>query len=218
MASRRIALSAALRGCSSSSSTAAATTPPRVLRATFATASSPSTLQQAATTTKSRMTTIARPVVVGRGSAAHRGGARSLGVRWSSSDTPPGTKIWSFEEVRLFITRRVSYLPTSYLSHLSPLYTYRPQLTNQPPSPDPSPNQHPPFLFPLLQTPRNPNRRPRALGARADGPDPGRPQRPRRLRARLLPRPARRVRGPVRGPAARPGRVRTRLLLQGGRA
>ncbi|KAI4865639.1 Rhodanese-like protein [Hypoxylon rubiginosum] len=113
MASRRIALSAALRGCSSSSSTAAATTPPRVLRATFATASSPSTLQQAATTTKSRMTTIARPVVVGRGSAAHRGGARSLGVRWSSSDTPPGTKIWSFEEIQALTSTPPSSSPSS---------------------------------------------------------------------------------------------------------
>ncbi|XXG99286.1 hypothetical protein Hte_005623 [Hypoxylon texense] len=94
MASKRIALSAALHGCSSAATTAT----PRVLRAAFGTASPRRALRAATTTatTTNTRATIARPVI-GRSGATH--GGRSLGVRWSS-DTPPGTKIWSFEEIQ----------------------------------------------------------------------------------------------------------------------
>ncbi|KAI1765493.1 Rhodanese-like protein [Hypoxylon sp. FL1150] len=87
MASRRIALSAALRGRCSTTTAA-----PQMLRAAFS-STAPSSASRITTLTKA---TIARPNI-GRSGAAH--GGRSLGVRWSS-DTPAGTKIWSFEEIQ----------------------------------------------------------------------------------------------------------------------
>ncbi|KAI2636880.1 Rhodanese-like protein [Hypomontagnella submonticulosa] len=86
MATRRLATTvsaAALRGPSSRATTSVAA--PRLLRASFGTTTS--RIPRAPTTAR----TTSRPQLSRRNIPAS--------VRWSS-DTPPGTKIWSFEEVQ----------------------------------------------------------------------------------------------------------------------
>ncbi|KAI1775327.1 Rhodanese-like protein [Hypoxylon cercidicola] len=97
MASRRIALSAALRGRAvPTAAPAPAPAPaPRVPRAAFGAASSgaPRTITRA---------TIARPTTVGR-TATAQSSSRGARARWIS-DAPQGTKIWSFEEIQSLTT------------------------------------------------------------------------------------------------------------------
>ncbi|KAI1400780.1 Rhodanese-like protein [Hypoxylon fuscum] len=113
MATRRIALSAALRGSSSSRAPAPA---PRAWRAAFGTASR---APRTATTT-----TIPWTAGTARPQAKRIAPANATGTRWSSESAAGESKIWSFEEIQALATSpgsqpKVTLIDTREPSELS---------------------------------------------------------------------------------------------------
>ncbi|KAI0161765.1 Rhodanese-like protein [Hypoxylon sp. FL1284] len=130
MASRRLALSAALRGQRACAAPAARM--PRA--ATFGIASAGAGALRTATRTK----LAARP--------ARGAGAVGVGVRWESNETPDDRKTWSFEEIQA-LTRTPNPAPSPH----DKLAEQRQQQSQ------PQPPSRPPRKHPLLIDVREPS-------------------------------------------------------------